>query len=179
MSAAPPPAASTAVAGGGAVLSAPFCSLRRAIDEHAQVTAATPRLLRVRARVLRVFPTDPRLWTARAMEPDTAPVVAAVGAMETPWVYRMVLQLCDADARDVSVGAVLADAEGAAFFGGGLPPADLCQCNATLAALQARVAALCDGRVLELALWLSRPREDETSERGVAYHIVGTQCLLA
>eukprot|EP00325_Prymnesiales_sp_UTEX-LB-985_P009819 CAMPEP_0174697330 /NCGR_PEP_ID=MMETSP1094-20130205/3228_1 /TAXON_ID=156173 /ORGANISM="Chrysochromulina brevifilum, Strain UTEX LB 985" /LENGTH=68 /DNA_ID=CAMNT_0015894283 /DNA_START=18 /DNA_END=221 /DNA_ORIENTATION=- len=65
-----------------------------------------PCLFRVRARVLRVCPTDARMWTRRSSD-VTAAGAAAVdvraasasvcGRDDDLWSYCMVLQLCDAE----------------------------------------------------------------------------------
>ena len=158
-------------------------SLRQALDLH----ASTPCLLHVRARVLRAYPSDPRLWTCRerdAAEPrddgDDGDDGGRehVGGLRTAWRYRMVLQLADVAERDAYIGAVLDGAEAEQFFHG-LPAANLRESNATLAALQARVGALCaDDREADFALWACRPQDGDRSESGVAYHIVGTECLI-
>jgi len=89
----------------------------------------------------------------------------------------MVLQLADADDGQAHLGAALLGAEAEAFFPG-LPAADLRRCNATLAALRSRVAKLCDRDAPPsvFVLWACRPEEAEAGSRGVAYHVVGTQC---
>jgi hypothetical protein len=89
----------------------------------------------------------------------------------------MVLQLADEYETSVTLGAALLAAEGEAFFPG-LPAADLGASNATLAALRARMSAVCEGGVAEFALWACRPDEMDRSTWGVAFHIVATQCLV-
>jgi hypothetical protein len=151
-------------------LAATPLSIRQCLDEVALSTA--PRLLLVRARVLGAFPTDPRMWTTR----DDAGA-GGVDALLAPWQYQMVLQLADEYEMSVTLGAALLAAEGEAFFPG-LPAADLGASNATLAALRARMSAVCDGGVAEFALWACRPDEMDRSTWGVAFHIVATQCLV-
>ena len=138
----------------------PLLSVREALDRHED----TPCLLRVRARVRRALPLDPLLWTAKSRD----------GAME----YQMVLQLADASDDKVFLGAILLGDEASSFFFG-LPPVDLMQSNASLMALRKRVATLMDYEALpaEFCLWACRPGAD-ASERGVAYHIVSTRCLV-
>jgi hypothetical protein len=139
-------------------------SLREALDSHGHA----PCLLRVRARVLSAFPTDPRLWTYNR---------SAGGGEREAWSYRVVLQLADEREESVFLGAALLDDEASAFFHC-LPPADLHKSNATLASLRKRVDALCASGATEFCLWACRPLAGETSERGVAFHIVATQCLV-
>ena len=69
--------------------------------------------------------------------------------------------------------------EAARFFVG-LPPADLAASNVTLASLTARIDALCapDAPPTEFGLIAYRPHPARDDALGVAYQIVGTQCLL-
>ena len=160
-------------------VAAPPLSICQCLDE----TALAPRLVRVRAKVLRALPTDPLLWTVLDPAADGISGCGAIGSNDTatmrraPWRYQLVLQLADEHLAGVTLGAALLGAEGEAFFPG-LPAADLSASNATLAALRARMGALCDGRVAEFALWACRPDERERSAWGVAYHVVATQCLV-
>ena len=137
----------------------PLLSVREALDRHED----TPCLLRVCARVRQALPLDPLLWTAQSR----------AGALE----YQMVLQLTDAVDDKVFLGAILIGDEASSFFFG-LPPVDLMQSNASLMSLRKRVALLMDAEAppTEFCLWACRPGADAT-ERGVAYHIVSTQCL--
>ena len=150
--------------------------------DYAQKEA--PALVRVRARVLRALPLDPILWTcadgaaAHAAQDATAEAgVAGSERGEARWAYQMVLQLADVDMARAYIGAILLGDEAEAFFPG-LPAADLRESNATLAALRARVATLCDGTPVEFCLFACRPDPADTSMRGIAYHVVRTEGLL-
>jgi len=147
----------------------PLLTLRTAMDQR----SSAPCLVRVRARVLKVLPTDPRLWTTAT---DAQGAAMAGGDHSAAWSYGMVLQLGDAEEENVYVGACLVGEEAEHFFPG-LPAADLHKSNATLAALRARVAALEQAGPSEFCLWAFRPSPSDLSDRGVAYHIVGTQCV--
>ena len=166
----------------------PLQTIRGVIDAHTRA----PCLLRVRARVVQIFPAQPQRWTyqnprqgmaapseVRDMlpaEPLPLPTMPAT-ACDATWSYRLVLQLADpADDEPAFLGAAVHGPEGARFFSG-LPAADLERSNATLAALQSRVAPLMAGDSAEYCLWAHRPVAADQSERGVAYHVVATHCL--
>ncbi|KAL1526423.1 hypothetical protein AB1Y20_015135 [Prymnesium parvum] len=142
----------------------PVLSISQVQDQHRNA----PSLLRTRARVVGVFPTDPFAWTQ----------LEDSGGNGGRYEYRMVLQLADVDDPTSYIGAYLLGDEAALFFSG-LPPADLQRSNVTLAALQQRIDLLCDlgGPPVEFCLVSYRPCPQDDSETGVAYRVHATTLI--
>ena len=124
----------------------------------------------MRARLVRVLPVEPLLWTC-AQPADGA----ADGAGAAPcFAYRMVLQLEDVDVEAAWLGALLLDDQAEAFFRN-LPATDLAKDGLSRSILETAVGELIRaGTVLDLGLVSYRPDPDDSRETGVAYRIVST-----
>ena len=145
-------------------------SIRQVQDQH----AAAPSVMRVRARLVRVFPRQPLLWTcAEPADGVGGGVGGGVGAAAR-FSYRMVLQLEDDVAAGAWLGALLLGEQAEAFFGD-LPATDLRKDELSRSKLEAAVEGLLAARApLELGLVSHRPDPDDRRETGVAYRIVST-----
>ena len=144
--------------------------MRQVQDQH----AAAPCVMRVRARLVRVLPTDPLLWTCAQPAGGVGGSVGGGVGAAARFSYRMVLQLEDIEAEAVWLGALLLDEQAEAFFGN-LPATDLHRDELSRSRLEAAVESLLRARTpLELGLVSYRPDPNDSCETGVAYRIVST-----
>ena len=145
-------------------------SVRQVQDQH----AAAPCVMRVRARLVRVLPTDPLLWTCAQPAGGVGGSVGGGVGAAARFSYRMVLQLEDIEAEAAWLGALLLDEQAEAFFGN-LPATDLHRDELSRSRLEAAVESLLRARTpLELGLVSYRPDPNDSCETGVAYRIVST-----
>ena len=139
--------------------------MRQVQDQH----AAAPCVMRVRARLVRVLPTDPLLWTCAQPAGGVGGSVGGGVGAAARFSYRMVLQLEDIEAEAAWLGALLLDEQAEAFFGN-LPATDLHRDELSRSRLEGAVESL----PLELGLVSYRPDPNDSCETGVAYRIVST-----